>query len=159
MSRSEEPPSGMREALRDASELARERDKAAASPDSVQHRTRMRGLSAAIAALVVVGAWDVHVLTRPPEPLAPGVLEVDLQWMVATTVEAIEDFRAVEGRLPTPEEVEAVLEEDVSYTVIDDRYVVTGRGDGVEVRFDGTVGLDAWLGGAAPAGSGAGGPS
>lgn len=140
------PRSELQEALLDASAVASERDAAVACSQPVRRVTRGGILAGLIAVVIGAGVWDVHVLTRSPEPLPAADLEVNLRWMVATAVEAIDDFHVAEGRLPSDVEIEAVLDSNLSYTSTGDRYVVTGQAGAVFVRYDGTVELDVWVG-------------
>ncbi len=106
-----------------------------------------------VAALVVLAAvlvGDVWVLTRTPDPLPGRELEIDLRWLVADVVEAVEDFRAAEGRLPASSDLLDLPEEDIVYERRDDGYVVLAEGDGVHLEFDGNVPLAEWV---APGGS------
>ena len=144
------------EALSDAAAHVVERASAQAQvKEKAKPRPRGPILAGLSFLLVLVAGWDVYVLTRPPEGLPASEQEVDLRWTVAEVVEAVEDFREVEGRLPTGSElVEITDEEEVSYTVEGERFRVGLEVDGVRVEYDGSISLDAWTEQAPTASSG-----
>lgn len=145
MTSDEKSPAEMRDALQDAFVHAQRRDDAAAASEGMEPRGRGRGLLIACALLTIVTAWDVFELTRSPEMLPPIEEEADLRTLAATAVQTIEDFRVVEGRLPTVDEVEAVVDEVVSYSISGAGYVVQAEGVHVSVRYDGSVPLETWV--------------
>jgi hypothetical protein len=98
------------------------------------------GLSVAAAALVP--------LLRPATQPAADV-EADLRWAVAHVVREVEAHRARSGALPGPEALRPLLGEHVTYQAMGDAYFVTAERDGIRVRFDGSVPLEAWLAGGA----------
>ena len=104
----------------------------------------------ALVVLVAVLVGDVWVLTRTSDPLPAWQQETDLRWLVADVVEAVEDFRSAEGRLPAPSDLLDLPEEDIVYELRDGGYVVLAEGDGVHLEFDGNVPLGEWV---APGGS------
>jgi hypothetical protein len=93
-------------------------------------------LSLAVAALAT--------LLRPAVQPAADV-EADLRWAVAHVVRAVEAHRARTGSLPGPEPLRPLLGEHVAYQARGEGYVVSAERDGIRVRFDGTVPLEAWL--------------
>ena len=103
----------------------------------------------ALVVLVAVLVGDVWVLTRIPDPPPAKQQEADLHWLVADVVEAVEDFRSAEGRLPAPSDLD-LPEGDIVYELRDGGYVVLAEGDGVHLEFDGNVPLAEWV---APGGS------
>lgn len=145
MERRDEAHSEIERTLHEASELAKERDESATMRDGPPAARRARTLAAVGIAFAAVAAWDVYVLSRPPETLPPQVTEIDVRVMVATAVEAVEDFRTEEGRLPTPAEIEAVLDEDITYSARGDRYLISAEVGGTRIEYDGDEPLDDWI--------------
>jgi len=93
-----------------------------------------------------VGAAALVPLLRPTtQPVAE--VEADLRWAVANVVREVEAHRARSGALPGPEALRPLLGEHVTYQAAGDAYFVTAERDGVRVRFDGSVPLEAWLAG------------
>ena len=108
-------------------------------------KSRTPILVGALALLVVVGAWNVWALTRPPEGLPPEIVADGLRYTVQLAAEAVEDFRADQGRLPSAEEVADYLDDFVVYVVTSDGFAVTAMDGEVQVTYDGSVPLEAWM--------------
>ena len=102
-------------------------------------------LVAALVVLVLVAAWDVYMLTRPPTGLPPEIVAEDLRWSAGLAAQEIEAFRAEQGRLPDPSEIADILDEGLTYRVEDDHYIVTASDGDLAVSYDGSVPLDRWL--------------
>ena len=104
-----------------------------------------------LGALLVLSmaAAALATLLRPVSQPAADV-EADLRWAVANVVRGVQAHQARTGSLPGPEMLRPLLGEHVTYEVSGDAYVITGERDGVRVRFDGTVPLEAWLTEGAP---------
>lgn len=98
-----------------------------------------------------VAAAALATLLRPASQ-PPADVEADLRWAVANVVRGVEAHRARTGALPRPEMLQPLLGEHLTYEASGGAYVVTGERDGVRVRFDGSVPLEAWLAEGAPTG-------
>ncbi|MHB1192178.1 MAG: hypothetical protein ACYC6F_03950 [Longimicrobiales bacterium] len=96
-------------------------------------------------ALSVAAAALVPLLRPRAQPAAD--VEADLRWAVAHVVREVEAHRARSGALPGPEVLRPLLGEHVAYEAVGDAYLVTAERDGIQVRFDGSVALEAWLAG------------
>ncbi len=108
-------------------------------------KSRTPILVGALVLLVVVGAWNAWVLTRPPEGLPPEVVSDGLRYTVQMAAEAVQDFRAEQGRLPSSEEVADYLDDFVVYVVTSDGFAITAFDGEVQVTYDGSVPLEAWM--------------
>jgi len=108
-------------------------------------KDRGRVLIGALVVLVVVAAWDVWILTKAPEGLPPEIVAADLHFDVQFAVEAVEDFRADEGRLPAAEEISDYLDDDVIYVTDGAGFSVTALDGDVQVTYDGSVPLEEWM--------------
>ena len=110
------------------------------APDVKRRRLLVLG---ALAVLSLAGAALATLI--PPSSQPADDVEADLRWAVAHVVRAVEAHRARTGSLPAPERLLPLLGEHLAYEASGDAYVVSGERDGVGVRFDGSVPLDAWL--------------
>ncbi|HSW29791.1 MAG TPA: hypothetical protein VLH75_09955 [Longimicrobiales bacterium] len=146
------PPSEMLAAVERASRhLGREGPTAGARPVILFDAPRLghRRLWVLGGLLVLsMGAAALVPMLRPRAQPAADV-EADLRWAVAHVVREVEAHRARSGALPGPEVLRPLLGEHVAYEAVGDSYLVTAKRDGIEVRFDGSVELEAWLAGEA----------
>jgi hypothetical protein len=94
-------------------------------------------------ALSMAAAALVPLLRPRTQPAAD--VEADLRWAVAHVVRQVEAHRVRTGALPGPEVLRPLLGEHVAYEAAGDAYLVTAERDGIQVRFDGSVPLEAWL--------------
>ena len=108
-------------------------------------KSRTPILVGALTLLVVVGAWNAWILTRPPEGLPPEIVANGLRYSVQFAAEVVEDFRAEQGRLPRAAEVADYLDDFVVYVVTIDGFAVTAMDGDVQVTYDGSVPLDVWM--------------
>lgn len=108
-------------------------------------KSRTPMLVGALTLLVLVGVWNAWVLTRPPESLPPEVVSDGLRYTVQMAAEAIQDFRAEQGRLPSAAEVADYLDDFVVYVVTIDGFAVTAMDGEVQVTYDGSVPLEVWM--------------
>ena len=139
-------PGDWSEAVSEASAHVQQR-KVAVEEATERQKPKSTGRLLAAAAVIFAGviAWDVYVLMQPPEVPPPAEEAVDLRWLVADAVELIEDFRADEGRLPTRADLGDLLDEEFSYEIRGEAYVVGLEGEGTRVQYDGSVPLDEWV--------------
>ena len=134
------------EAIAQAQEHVEERGHAAEEAASRQ-KPKAQGpiIAAAVVVLVAVIGWNLRVLSQPPADI-PVQEEVHLAWFISDAVEAIEDFQADEGRLPTVEEAGELLEDDIVYESRGEAYAITVEGDeGTTVTYDSSTPLSDWL--------------
>lgn len=110
-------------------------------------RSRLPWLVAALAVLLGVAAWDVWLLSRPPEGLPDVVVLEDLRYEVQLVAEVVEDFRAEEGRLPQAAEIAEYLDEDLEYRSDGTSYVLIARDGDLSAVYDGSVPLAEWVAG------------
>ena len=141
----EERPSWS-EAVSQASTHVQQR-KLAIEEAAERQKPKSRGLLLVEAAVIFAGviAWDIYVYTRPQEIPPPAEEAVDLRWFVSDVVELIEDFHAEQGRLPTRADLGDLLDEEFSYDIRGEGYVVGLEGEGARVEYDGSVPLDEWV--------------
>lgn len=146
MSASDANDQDWNQAIAQATEHVEERSHAAEEA-ATRQRPRSEGPLIAVAsvALTLVIMWNVRVLSAPPKDI-PIQEEVHLAWFVADAAEAIQDFRADEGRLPTAAEAAEITEDDVTYSLVDDTYLLSIDGaEGVNVTYESTTPLVDWL--------------
>lgn len=108
-------------------------------------RWRLPGLAVSLVALALVLAWNGWLVVRPTQRLSDAVVEGGLRHEVSLLVEEIEAFRSSNGRLPRPEEIAPLLDEVVRYEVQNGDYVVTAGSGSVQLVYDGSVPIDAWM--------------
>ncbi len=138
---------GWESAVAEASAHVEQRG-AAAQAAAERQKPKAEGprIAATVVALVAVIAWNGFVWTRPLEPAPVPVERVNLAWLVADVADEVEDFRAEEGRLPTEEEMAAlVADDDVTYRRRGEGFEITGTGDGATVRYDGSIPVTEWV--------------
>ena len=94
--------------------------------------------------LVVAVAMDIWMWTKLPDPMPADEERQHMAWTVVDVVDAVEDFRSDEGRLPTVDEIADVLDEDVAYQVVGETYAVTISGEAGSITFDGAQDVESW---------------
>ena len=85
------------------------------------------------------------MLTRPPESLPVADQQIDLSWFVLGAVDAVESFRFTQSRLPSREDLVGILDDEVTYTVVGEGYVVVAETNGVQVEYRSGVTLERWI--------------
>lgn len=140
-------PAAWDEAVSEATQHVADRRQAEDRADERQKpRSDAPRIAAALVALAIVSAWNVRALVRAPEPVPAIEERAHLAWFVADAVELVEDFRAERERLPNRQEATALFEdEDVTYAISGERYVLTMTGDSVALRYESATPLDTWL--------------
>lgn len=123
-----------------------------------QQKPKSSGTLLAVAGVVFLGvlAWDAYVLTRPPEVPSAAVQEEHLRFFVSDAVDLIEQFSAEQGRLPTRADLGDLLDEEISYEVRGEGFVVGMEGEGVSVEYDSRQTLADWMAFGPRAGGGGG---
>jgi hypothetical protein len=134
------------DAVTDASQHVAERDQAKEEAASRQ-KPKAQAPKLAVGVLVLLGvlAWNVTVLTRPPDPIALPEVQASLVWFVADAVEVVEDFQVDEGRLPSQAEAADLLEDDVEYLPGGGGYAILIVSESTSVRYDSADDLEDWL--------------
>jgi hypothetical protein len=121
--------------------------RAAIQEAAEQQRPRSHGPTLAAVCVVLLGvlAWDVYVISRPPDLPSPAVEAENLRYFVVEAVDVIEDFRADQGRLPTRADLGDLLDEDILYQTRGTGYVVSAEGEGASVEYDSGMPLAEWI--------------
>jgi hypothetical protein len=134
------------EAVGDAAKHVTARDEAMAEAARRQ-RPQLHSPRLLVAAVVLIGVLcaDIWLWTRDQPTEAAAQEREQLAWLVVDAVDAIEDFRAEEGRLPDADESFADLGEDVRYERTATGFAVTVEGDGPPLTFDGTLPIERWV--------------
>lgn len=129
----------------EATEHVRARGDAVAAA-SAKQRPKSQGPKIAALSVLLVAALGANVWqwTRTPEPMPAAEETRHMAWAVVDVAQAVEDFRADEGRLPSAQDLAHVLHEDVVYQVVGDTYSVTVNGDSGSLTFHGSEDVDTW---------------
>ena len=98
-------------------------------------------LSVLLTAAVALNIWQWN---KPPSVMPESQERVNMAWTAVDVAEAVESFRADEGRLPTADEIGDLLDEHVTYQLVGDRYAVTVRGRSGSITYDGAEEPQDW---------------
>lgn len=129
----------------EATEHVRARGDAAAAAAQKQ-KPKSQAPKIVVLTVLLVGAIGANVWqwTRTPPPMEASEERIHMAWAAVDLAQAVDDFRADEGRLPTAEEIADVIDDDVVYQPLGDGYSITVTGEGGSITFDGTGDVEAW---------------
>jgi hypothetical protein len=129
----------------EATEHVRVRGSAVAAASEKQ-KPKSQAPKIAVLSVLLVAAIGVNVWqwTRRPAPMPAAEEATNMAWSIVDVAQAVEDFRADEGRLPSADDIAPLLNEDVTYQVVGTSYSVTVSGDSGSLTFDGSTDVEAW---------------
>lgn len=116
--------------------------------DARARRARGRAglhLALALPVLAVVLGWNAWLATRPPELPPDEDIALALRENAAVLVQEVVAFRDDQGRLPTPDAMAHLTDDEVTYTPTDTGFEVHATDGVVEVRYDGSLPLERWV--------------
>lgn len=113
------------QAIADASHHVEERGAAAQEAVQKQRPKDQGPLLVALTVLLLMSLGWVGVRLQVPPTELPINETANLSWFVVDAVEAVEDFRAEQGRLPDQSEASGMLDEGLVFTASGDVYTVS----------------------------------
>lgn len=95
--------------------------------------------------LLAVVAWNVWMFTRPPEAPPDADIGLALRETAGALAREVLALTAQQGRLPTPAEVGDELDDELTYELSGEGFVVTNTDGVLQVRYDGSRPVDDWV--------------
>ena len=95
--------------------------------------------------LVGVVAWNVWAFTRPPDVPPDGDIALALRETAGALAQEALAMAAQQGRLPTPAELADQLDNELTYELRGEGFVVTNTDGVIQVRYDGSRPVDEWV--------------
>lgn len=109
-----------------------------------ESRTR-RYLLLLLPVLVAVVAWNAWAFTRPPDVPPDAEIALALRETAGAVAKEALALAAQQGRLPTRAELGDELDDQLTYEVHGEGFVVTNTDGVIQVRYDGSRPVDDWV--------------
>lgn len=113
-------------------------------------RRRSKAATYTLLALPVLGAvlaWNVWSLTRTPQPAPDPEIALALRRTAGALAEEVLALQARQGRLPTADELGGYVDDELTYTVRGEGFVITNTDGVIAVRYEGAQPVAEWVAG------------
>lgn len=133
------------DAIAEASAHVQERGAAAEEAAEKSRPRDQRPLIIALSVLLLASAsWAAYRFQAPAEEI-PINEDLHLAWFVVDAAEAVDDFAAESGRLPSEDEATALLDESITYVRNDAGYELRAFEGDRSVEYSSSLPIDQWL--------------
>lgn len=109
-----------------------------------ESRTR-RYLLLLLPVLAAVAAWNAWAFTRPPDVPPDADIGLALRETAGALAREALALAARQGRLPPPAELGEELDDELTYELVGEGFVVTNTDGVIQVRYDGSRPVDDWV--------------
>lgn len=133
-------------AVSDAVEDLTETELAVAEVNARQRRGRAATYTLmALPVLVAVVAWNVWSFRRPPEVLPDAEIASALRQTAGALAEEVLALRERQGRLPAPAELGGYVDDELTYALRGEGFVITNTDGVLRVTYDGSMPVAEWV--------------
>lgn len=133
-------------AVSDAVEDLAESESAVAAANARQRRGRAATYTlVALPVLVAVVAWNVWSFRRPPETLPDTEIAFALRQTAGALAEEVLALQEQQGRLPTSAELGGYVDDELTYALRGEGFVITNTDGVLKVTYEGPKPVADWV--------------